>query len=125
MKLLTKEWINKAEKDYKVANIVFYTKDPIYDAACFHSQQCVEKYLKALLQENDIYFERIHDLDLLLEKCKSIIPNLYNFKKELVELTSFAVEVRYPGIESTKEDAEKSILIGKERLNIKKMVLFS
>jgi HEPN domain-containing protein len=29
---------------------------PNYDAACFHAQQCAEKYLKALLQEKEIEF---------------------------------------------------------------------
>jgi hypothetical protein len=41
--------------------------------------------------------------------CKPIIPELYNLKQWLVELSSFAVEIRYPGIESTKEEAEESL----------------
>lgn len=41
-------------------------KAPNYDAVCFHSQQCVEKYLKALLQEYNIAFGKIHDLPVLL-----------------------------------------------------------
>jgi HEPN domain-containing protein len=66
VKALTKEWINKAENDCQVAKREFNDKKPVYDAVCFHSQQCAEKYMKALLQENDIYFEKIHDLDVLL-----------------------------------------------------------
>jgi HEPN domain-containing protein len=114
MKELTKEWINKAENDYMEAKREISHKEPVYDAICFHSQQCVEKYLKAVLQENNIYFEKVHDLDVLLEKCKSIIPELLNFKEELIELSAFAVEIRYPGITSTREDAERSIAVAEK-----------
>src|SRR5262245_6490438 len=52
MKPLTHEWIGKAEGDFATARReVRARKAPNYDAACFHAQQCVEKYLKALLQE--------------------------------------------------------------------------
>ncbi len=114
MKELTKEWITKAEKDYLVAKREFNTEESVHDAVCFHSQQCVEKYLKALLQENNIYFEKTHDLDVLLEKCKTIIHELSNLKAELIELSAFAVEIRYPGIESIKEEAERSILVAEK-----------
>jgi HEPN domain-containing protein len=52
MKPLTREWIEKAEGDFATASREMRArKFPNYDAACFHSQQCVEKYFKALLQE--------------------------------------------------------------------------
>lgn len=105
MKELTKEWIEKAEGDFAVANREYKAKIPVYDAVCFHAQQCVEKYMKAILQENDLEFEKIHDLDVLLEKCKKFIPKLENFRRELIELSSFAVEIRYPGIKATREEA--------------------
>ena len=111
MKDLTKEWVNKAEKDFQVAKREFGTKPPEYDAVCFHSQQCVEKYMKAVLQENNIFFEKTHDLDILLEKCKAFISGLASLKQELVELSSFAVEIRYPGVEATGEEAEKYLSV--------------
>jgi HEPN domain-containing protein len=52
MNPLTIEWINKAEGDYATANREFRVrKTANYDAVCFHAQQCVEKYMKACLQE--------------------------------------------------------------------------
>lgn len=110
MKDITKEWIGKAEQDYLVAKREFDVLPPAYEAVCFHCQQCVEKYLKAVLQENEIYFEKIHDLDVLLEQCKGIIPELYRFKTEIVELSHYAVEIRYPGVSVIEEDAKNSIL---------------
>ena len=111
MKELTKEWIDKGEDDFIVVNREYKAKIPIYDAICFHAQQCIEKYMKALLQENNIEFEKVHDLDILLEKCKGFIPSLAKDKKKLIELSSFAVEIRYPGIRATKEEAVNCISI--------------
>ncbi len=54
MKLLTREWIDKAEGDFATASReIRVRKSPNYDAVCFHAQQCAEKYLKALLQESE------------------------------------------------------------------------
>jgi HEPN domain-containing protein len=50
MKPLTRDWIAKAEGDYASANREYRArKTPNYDSACFHAQQCIEKYLKAWL----------------------------------------------------------------------------
>ena len=43
-----KEWISKAEKDIKTVEIMKEVED-ITEIVCFHCQQAVEKYLKALL----------------------------------------------------------------------------
>jgi HEPN domain-containing protein len=52
MKPTTVEWIDKAEGDIVTAQMSYRPrKSPNYDAACFHAQQCVEKYLKARLEE--------------------------------------------------------------------------
>ena len=49
MKPLTREWVSKAEGDYATARReVRARRQPNFDAACFHAQQCAEKYIKAL-----------------------------------------------------------------------------
>ena len=111
MKELTKEWVDKAEGDFIVVNREYGAKNPVYDAVCFHAQQCVEKYMKAILQENSIAFGKVHDLDLLLEKCKHFVPLLEEHKVELIELSSFAVEIRYPGVTAAEEEAVNCISI--------------
>ena len=118
MKELTAEWMNKASDDLLVAKREFEFDPSVYDAVCFHSQQCVEKCLKAVLQENEVYFEKTHDLDVLLNKCKVFIPELLNYKIELIELSSFAVEIRYPGTKSNAEEAEKSLLVAEKIIKI-------
>lgn len=109
MKELTGEWINKAEGDFLVAEREMKSANPVYDAVCFHSQQCVEKYLKAILQENDIDFAKTHDLDLLLGECVKHLPQLGESAQELIELSGFAVEIRYPGTEATDQDGQNCI----------------
>lgn len=68
MKPLTQEWFDKAEGDWVTAGRELRArKDPNYDAACFHAQQCSEKYLKERLQEEEIRFSKTHDLEILLD----------------------------------------------------------
>ena len=70
MNPLVAEWVAKAEGDYASAlREVRARKSPNYDAACFHTQQCVEKYLKGILQSENIPFTKTHDLCLLLDAC--------------------------------------------------------
>lgn len=50
MKPLTAEWLDKAEGDFAVMERESRVRrNPAHDIACFHAQQCVEKYLKARL----------------------------------------------------------------------------
>jgi len=59
MKPLTREWVSKAEGDYATARReVRARRQPNFDAACFHAQQCAEKYIKALFYSNRARGER-------------------------------------------------------------------
>jgi HEPN domain-containing protein len=70
MNALTQEWIDKAEGDFRTASREMRVrKAPNYDAVCFHCQQCVEKYLKAYLQNQGQRFRPVHNLIELLELC--------------------------------------------------------
>jgi HEPN domain-containing protein len=61
MKPLTAEWAQKAEGDFTVAQKMLRArKNPVYDAVCFHAQQCAEKYLKAFLQEHERNIPKTH-----------------------------------------------------------------
>ncbi|MBI4661439.1 MAG: HEPN domain-containing protein [Verrucomicrobia bacterium] len=57
-------WIAKAEGDlHSCERENRARKHPNYDSACFHARPCVEKCLKARLQEASIPFPRTHDLE--------------------------------------------------------------
>lgn len=53
MKQATTEWIERAEGDWKVAQREMQAADPVWNVVCFLVQQCVEKYLKAFLEEQN------------------------------------------------------------------------
>jgi HEPN domain-containing protein len=76
-----------------------------YDAVCFHSQQCAEKYVKAFLQEHNIRFEKIHNLVRLLQQCTAVDGTFELIRPHLELLNAYAVDIRYPRIRATKEEA--------------------
>ena len=107
MKPATAEWVKKAEGDFTSALRDYRArKDPNYDGACFHAQQCVEKYLKARLQEASIPFAKTHDLSALLKLVLSLEPLWAVYAPGLHMLTDAAVELRYPGKWATKTTAK-------------------
>ncbi len=118
MNELTAEWVQKAEQDFSSADVLLHAGEvPLPDTACFHCQQCAEKYLKAFLQEHQIEFERRHNLMPLLDLCVSIDVDFSSIKSDLQTLDRYAVIVRYPGITLNVETAE-SALDAAERVRI-------
>jgi HEPN domain-containing protein len=114
MQALTPEWIAKAEGDFITAGReIRARKDPNYDACCFHSQQCVEKYLKARLQESKIQFPKTHDLEVLLDLSIPIEPTWAELRPGLQILTVFGVDIRYPGMSVSKEEAKEAFKVCK------------
>jgi HEPN domain-containing protein len=112
MKPLTSEWVDKAEGDFITARRELRArKAPNYDAACFHAQQCAEKYLKARLQEEGIAFSRTHDLATLLDLLLPVEPSWAVMRSDLDRLTSFAVEFRYPGTSADKAMARSAVAV--------------
>lgn len=107
MNPLVAEWVSKAEGDYLTAGReVWARKSPNYDAVCFHAQQCAERYLKAVLQEDGKRIPKIH---YLLEILALILESdgSYEFlKADLEVLEDYAVRFRYPGDLAEKDEAQ-------------------
>lgn len=110
MNPLTLEWIDKAEGDFTTAlRELRARKSPNYDAACFHAQQCAEKYLKARLQEAAIAFSRTHNLTVLLDLLLPVEPGWDKLRAKLLALTAFSVAYRYPGASADKDTAREAL----------------
>jgi len=109
MKHETKEWVEKAEGDWRVARREMVADDSVYDAVCFHAQQCAEKYLKALLVENDIVFVKTHDLVFLMESRGTTLAGLDSLREAMARLSAYAVTFRYPGEEALNEEGKEAI----------------
>jgi HEPN domain-containing protein len=108
------EWIEKAEEDFHVAlSLRRSRRHPAHNATCFHAQQCVEKYLKALLEKRGAVVHKIHALPVLLDQCVEAHPLLAPLRPDMVRLSVYAVEFRYPGESATLEDAKSSVTIMK------------
>jgi HEPN domain-containing protein len=117
MQPLTQEWLNKAEGDFATAQRELRArKTPNYDAACFHAQQCVEKYLKARLQEAVIPFGKTHNLVVLLDLLRPLEPSWksLSLRPDVQVLSLFAVEIRYPGTSADKATAREMLKICRE-----------
>lgn len=112
MKPLTREWVEKAEEDFLSAQREYRARHrPNYNAACFFAQQCIEKYLKARLQEAEIEFGKTHDLVKLLELLVSAEPLWNSYRPAFRFITAYAVEFRYPGENADKQEASEAIKI--------------
>lgn len=102
-------WVEIAEGDYRMALSALRLKKPSIYGACFHAQQCAEKYLKALLVANKTSFPKTHDLVALDDLCEQSGIFLKMDKKRLNDLSDHAVRVRYPGTEPTLEEARDTL----------------
>ena len=110
MKEVVAEWLRKAEGDARTARREAAVEDgPNWDAVCFHAQQAVEKYIKGLLQQQEISFTKTHDLSVLLNQILPEFPDLIVLSDDMERLSAYAVEFRYPGEEANEEDARSAL----------------
>jgi HEPN domain-containing protein len=91
---LTRGWLAKANSDLATASLVLEARGP-YDTVCFHSQQAIEKALKAFLAYHGQAIPWTHDLEELQRLCLQTrpFPELEGF--DLTLLTDYAVAMRY------------------------------
>ena len=90
-----REWLNKADEDFDFAYSVL-EDSTFYAQICFHFHQAAEKYLKAYIIGNDLAFQKIHDLQVLLKICKSNNKSLNLLDDDCKLLNRFYIDTRYP-----------------------------
>ena len=91
-----RQWVQKAENDLKNASHALKLgADCPTDTVCFHAQQCVEKYQKALLILNLIDFPKTHDLNALARLMPDPLLGMLT-EEERRRLTDYATVARYP-----------------------------
>lgn len=114
MKPETTEWIDKAEGDWMVAQRETKAADPVWNVLCFLAQQCAEKYLKAFLEEQNVAFQKTHDLVNLLDLSSGQIPDLDLIKSRLAQLGTLGIAARYPGVHADRPAAEAAMTTAAE-----------
>ncbi len=94
MKVITQQWLEYANADLKSCenNI---TDNFLTNIVAFHSQQTVEKCFKAIIEENSLKLERVHNLFKLHSIIETYIT--YEIDLEKIELLDKVyTSSRYP-----------------------------
>ncbi len=108
---VVREWLAKAENDLLTAtHTLTLGADCPTDTVCFHAQQCVEKYIKALLVFRATAFPQTHNIHVL----RALLPPKLRPKldrKVQDRLTAYATVLRYPGAgpDLSLSEARKSV----------------
>jgi len=89
-----KGWLAKANSDFRTLELLVNSKeDLITESICFHSQQCVEKFLKSFLISHNKRFDETHNLDYLRKLCTELDLDFIKFDFQM--LRPYAVQIRY------------------------------
>ncbi len=112
------KWLMKARTDLRVAEKLLEIGEEPWVIA-FHTQQAVEKALKAYLVLHDKHFGKVHNIARLIDLCIEVdqdFSQLYEIGVD--ELYPLAIEARYPdtGVEVTMDEAEKALRKAKSAL---------
>lgn len=94
MKLISQEWLDRANDDLSVIKEII-GRDDLTNMVAFHSQQAVEKMYKAIMEEFEIDFIKTHKLEILNESVKNVI-HLDTDIEILQRLDEVYTSARYP-----------------------------
>ena len=109
---LTLEEIRAAEEDWATVQILQQAlRRDVYHSICFHAQQCVEKYLKAWLQEANLRVPRTHDLNALLDFIVPMHPEWRKWHTDFDTFEPYAVDVRYGKHLATAAEVENAVRV--------------
>ena len=109
-----REWLNRARSDLVLARL---EEEGIYlEDMCFHTQQAVEKAIKALLINRHVEFPYIHDIAQLLTLLERTGQEIPEPVRQAERLTRFAIFTRYPGVGPpvSHQEYEEAIAIAEE-----------
>lgn len=94
---VSREWVIKAENDLKTAaHTLKLGGECATDTVCIHAQQCVEKYLKAVLVLHAVEFPKTHDIEKLVYLLPRGVLSSWVLEEQR-RLTHYATVTRYPG----------------------------
>jgi HEPN domain-containing protein len=99
------EWLKVAYSDLVLIEEII-NNDYLTHMVAFHSQQAVEKSLKALIEYYKIDFVKTHNLEKLYKKLEGIIELDYEMLELLNELY---IDSRYPGDFGLLPDSKPTI----------------
>ena len=88
-------WLQYASDDLKSAKVLL--TEGVYNMACFHAQQTVEKLFKAFIAAYDKPIPRTHNLIRLNKICEDLYGDKLEFDNDkLILLNDIYIDSRYP-----------------------------
>lgn len=97
-------WLRRAASSLAHARVGHGAPDVLLEDLCFDLQQAVEKALKGLLVARTHGFPKVHSISQLmslLDQAGVTVPERFD---PAMELTIYAVRMRYPGPSAVTED---------------------
>jgi HEPN domain-containing protein len=111
MKFITSEWLKSADDDIKTIKAII-DDESLTHIVAFHSQQCIEKSFKAMVDEFELASQKIHNLITLNETISSIYQ--FDFDEDkLGLLNKLYLDSRYPGDLGLLPNGKPSIEVAK------------
>jgi HEPN domain-containing protein len=98
-------WLLRASRDLDAGENDLQGLHVLPEDVLFHSQQAVEKTLKALLLLNGIEPPRKHDIAALAEPLLAVMPGIVSWLEVIAPLSDYAWKYRYP-FDELPPDAE-------------------
>lgn len=92
----SKEWLDFADMDYQSAKFLMQMRPIPLEIICYHCEQAAEKMLKGFLVYHNVDVPKTHDLVQLSELCSGISPEFDEISEICLDLSPYAVQVRYP-----------------------------
>lgn len=87
-------WLRQSAYDLNAATVSL--KNGFPEWACFQSEQCVEKALKAVIVHSGFRPPKIHKISILISFCNRVNPEFKKTKFNFRDIESFTFISRYP-----------------------------
>ena len=117
---------SQAAEDLRYAKYGLEATPPFLKGACYNSQQCAEKAIKAFLVFQGTPFKYIHDLRKLAELAgEQLNSDTKKLLTQVPNLTKYVVIARYPtDVDISIEMAHEAIRIADETYQIFHRIVF-
>ena len=115
---LVQQWLARASLDVRSADVDLAAQPPLTEDACFHCQQAAEKALKAFLVHHGVEFEKVHDIERILDLVVKVDDTFEELRASAAPLTIYAIRFRYP-----HTDAAPTLAQAQQKLDVASQVL--
>lgn len=103
---LTRQWLQAADEDLRVAGVVIGASPPLLSGAMYHCQQGFEKALKAFLAWHAFPLQRTHNLLGLVQLCSQIDASFSALAGDAAVVAPYATQFRYPPFSGAPQESD-------------------